>query len=87
MITGKDVVLYILSNNLEDKPVFTDGEIMGFYTIDKFAEMCGYGIETVKAKIQMGQIKGAISIGDTYLIANHEYVVKEYFRNSEGENK
>lgn len=68
MITGRDLIIYILRNGLEDEPVFEHGQFIGFYTIEKYAEVHGYGVETVKAKILMGQIKDAISVGSTFLI-------------------
>lgn len=72
MITGRDLIIYILENHLEDEPIFTDGQFMGFYTAEKFAELYGYGVETVKTWIKMGTIQNAIQIGNTYLIPRGE---------------
>lgn len=47
MITGRDLIIYILEHKLEDEPIFTDGQFTGFYTAEKFAELYGYGVETV----------------------------------------
>lgn len=69
MITGRDLIIYILENGFEDVPIFSNETFIGFYTIEQYAERSGYGVETIKAKIIMGQIEGAVSIGDTYLIA------------------
>lgn len=31
-MTGRDLILYILMNNLEDEPVFEEGKFIGFVT-------------------------------------------------------
>ena len=73
MITGRDLIIYILQNNFENEPVVNGWGFLGFWTVDKYAEYYGYGIETVKAKIEMGQIKDAVKIGETYLIPSPLY--------------
>lgn len=87
MITGRDLIIYILNNNLEDKPIFQNGTFMGYWTIEYYAQEMTVGVETVKAWINMGAIKGAIPIGGTYLIPKQELHVKEQLRTAlKGEN-
>lgn len=67
-MTGRDLIIYILQNNLEDKPVFEDGKLLGFMTIEEAAVKSGvYGIETIKAMVQLNYIP-YIKIGDMILI-------------------
>lgn len=41
-MTGRDLIVYILSNNLEDEPIFTpNGGIVGFLTADEAAVKFG----------------------------------------------
>lgn len=67
MMTGRDLIIYILENNLLDDPVFNDGKILGFMTIDEAAVKFGYGIETIKAWIQLNWVSCLI-IDNTILI-------------------
>ena len=46
-MTGKDLIIYILNNNLENEPVFKDGTFLGFKTVNEVAEECGVGKYTV----------------------------------------
>lgn len=67
-MTGRELIVYILKNHLEDEPVFQNGTFIGYVTDVKFAEMLGVGVATVRAWIMMGRIKDAIMIGDTMFI-------------------
>lgn len=71
MLTGRDLIVYILQNNLEDKPVFSeDGSLLGFMTVKETAVKFDVGVETVKTWIDMGCIP-YIRIGTVvYIPAN-----------------
>lgn len=66
MLTGRDLIVYILSNKLEDKPIFHNGKLMGFMTVDDVAVQLGVGTATVYAMCTMQKID-YICIGDTVL--------------------
>lgn len=55
-MTGRDLIIYILENNLEDEPVFKDGRLLGFKTINEVSVENGIGCETVKAWVQLDMI-------------------------------
>lgn len=55
-MTGRDLVLYILQNHLEDEPVFKDGKFMGFVTPEEVAVKCHVGTATVHAWIHQGRL-------------------------------
>lgn len=65
-MTGRDLVVYILTNKLEDKPIFHNGKLMGFMTVDELAAQLGVGKATVYAMVSMNRID-YICIGDTVL--------------------
>lgn len=57
-MTGRELIIYILQNNLEDKPVFENGEFLGFLTVDKAAAKLNVGVETMKTWLELGWIEG-----------------------------
>ena len=67
MMTGRDLIVYILENNLEDEQVFKDGVFLGFMSIEKTAEKFNVGKATVEAWIKLGNLQG-VKVGDTFLI-------------------
>lgn len=66
-MTGRDLIIYILQNNLEDTPVFEDGKLLGFMTIEEAAVKFGYGPETIKVWVQLNYIS-CLKIGNVILI-------------------
>lgn len=46
-MTGKDLIIYILENNLENEEMFKDGKFMGFMSVDEAAVKFNVGIYTV----------------------------------------
>ena len=67
-MTGRELIIYILENHLEDEPVFQNGTFVGYVSDVKFAEMLDVGVATVRAWIMMGRIKDAIMIGDVLFV-------------------
>lgn len=67
-MTGRELIMYILENHLEDEPVFKNGTFVGYVSDVKFAEILGVGVATVHAWIMMGHIKDAIMIGDVMFV-------------------
>lgn len=66
-MTGRDLILYILKNNLEDEDVFKNGSFMGFMTVEQAASKKCVGVATINTWITMGLID-YVKIGDAYLI-------------------
>ena len=67
-MTGRELIMYILENHLEDEPVFQNGAFVGYVTDKKFAETLGVGLATVHTWMALGYVKGAVTIGDiTYI--------------------
>lgn len=57
-MTGRDLILYILQNNLEDEPVFQDGKFIGMKSLEETAVRFNVGVATVKVWIDLGVIEG-----------------------------
>ena len=66
-MTGKDLIIYILENNLEDEEVFKDGELLGFMSVELAALKFGVGTSTIKVWLDLNIIQG-IKIGDKFYI-------------------
>lgn len=66
-MTGRDLVIYILQNNLEDKPVFEDGKLLGFMNVGEAALKWNVGTATIKLWFEAKVIDG-FKIGDEIYI-------------------
>lgn len=60
-MTGRELIVYILENGLEDSEMFDDGIIM---TADEKAAELATGVESVKVMRELGAIDG-LKIGNT----------------------
>lgn len=68
-MTGRDLIIYILENNLEDKPVFEDGKFIGFMTPEEAAELLDTGSATILALANLGKIDSEWVDGGVYIPA------------------
>lgn len=66
-ITGRDLMVYILQNHLEDEEIFKDGTIFpkafGFVDVEEAAAATGTGVWSIKALIALGLTYG-VTIND-----------------------
>lgn len=63
-MTGKELILYILQNNLEDTVVLKDGFFIGFMTEEEAAVKFGVGVANIRAWYYCDMLKGT-QIGDS----------------------
>lgn len=69
-MTGRELILYILENHLEDEPVYKNGRFVGFMTAEEAASRVNVGTATMFVWFAQGMIDG-IMIGRTlYIPAN-----------------
>lgn len=59
-MTGRDLILYILSNNLENEPVFKDGKFIGFITAGEAAERMNVGVATIYVWFSQKRMDGVL---------------------------
>lgn len=69
-MTGRELIIYILQNNLQDEPVFNNGEFLGFLTAEQVAAKLGFGTETIKTWAELGWVKGYSFNDELYFPAN-----------------
>lgn len=62
-MTGKELILYILQNNLENENVFENGLFVGFMTEEEAAVELGVGVAAMRTLHVTGIYKG-VMIGD-----------------------
>lgn len=70
-MTGRDLIIYILENHLEDVEIFNDETKPFLVPLDKAAVELGCWLAGVKALLSIGKIKG-IKINDKYYIFSTE---------------
>ena len=74
-MTGKDLMLYILQNDLLEVPVFKDGHFLDCLTIPDAAVHYQVGEATIRTWVSLNMIK-SIQIGDNVYIPKNEQPMK-----------
>ena len=69
-MTGRDLIIYILQNNLENEPVIKDGQVIGFMSLTKAAEKFEVGEATIFAWLKLGMLNGFELDGNVLIPAN-----------------
>lgn len=67
MLTGRDLIIYILENHLEDEPVFDDGLFLGFMSENEAAVKFEVGTATIRVWYDRGLLKG-VKLGNAIYI-------------------
>lgn len=66
-MTGKELILYILENDLENVELFSDDFSPLLIRADRMALKWECGEATIKVLVDMGKVKG-VKIGDKYYV-------------------
>lgn len=66
-MTGREYVMYILQNGLENEQIFQDGKLIGFMTVGEAAMKFDVGPETIILWVKMNMLKG-VYIGNVLYI-------------------
>ena len=66
-MTGRELILYILKNHLEDEPVFKDGTFVGFIPVNEAAAKMEVGTATILALAHQGKLE-YITVGGKHFI-------------------
>lgn len=72
-MTGRDLIIYILSNGLEDEPVFKNGKVLGFMTEVEAAAKFNVGIATIKVWCDCDMIDHVLIGKELYIPVNAEF--------------
>lgn len=70
-MTGRDLILYILANGLEDEPVFKDGKFIGFVTLSDVAKKNNVGLATVATWMHQGKLNSVTVEEGIYIPADY----------------
>ena len=57
-MTGRELILYILANGLEDEPVVKDGRLLGYMTMLDAALQFNVGTATIISWVENGLLEG-----------------------------
>lgn len=71
-MTGRDLVIYILANGLENEPIFKNGRLLGFMTIGEAAAKFNVGVNTVFVWANYNYIPSVRLGTEIYIPANTE---------------
>lgn len=76
-MTGRELIIYILENGLEDEPILKDGKFIGFMTASEVAAKMNVGVATIYTWVCQHRLQ-AVVIGDTlYIPANFKLSINE----------
>ena len=67
MMTGRDLIVYILQNGLENEPIYEDGKILGFMNEMGAAIKFGVSTATIRVWADLNTLD-AVKIGNDYYI-------------------
>ena len=69
-MTGRDLILFILENKLEDELVIKDGIFMWLMSEDEVAAKFGVGVSTVRVYNTLGMLDGIKIKDKLYFLRN-----------------
>lgn len=67
-MTGRELIIYILENNLEDQMVFSNGIFTGIMDVEQAALKFNVGVATVRAWYQLGMLPGFTMGGSLFFM-------------------
>ena len=69
-MTGRDLIIYILQNDLEDQEVYENGTFLGLISVNEAAIKFGVGVNTILAWHGLGVIDGVTVNNELYIFPN-----------------
>lgn len=69
-MTGRDLILYILENNLENEPVVKDGIFIGLMSEEEAAAKFDVGVSTIRVYNTLKMLDGIEIQGKLYFLRN-----------------
>lgn len=74
-MTGRDLIIHILENNLEDDMIFESGNIPGLITMEEAAIKYNVGLSTIRIWLNLGMLNGVMIGGRLYIPANGKLLI------------
>lgn len=71
-MTGRELIIYIMENGLENEQIYQGGRFLGFMTAIEAAIKFDVGLATVSAWVRQGMLDGLIIGGEFFIPANAE---------------
>lgn len=68
-MTGRELIIYILNNHLENEDIFKDGVLVGFESELEVAARLGFGVATVRTMYKLGILPG-------FTLGEHVFIIK-----------
>lgn len=69
-MTGRELIVYILENGLEDDPIFEDGRFIGYISANEAAQKFDVGVATIWVWVAQGKLNGVLIGGTMYIPFN-----------------
>lgn len=76
-MTGRDLIIYILENNLENEPVLKNGTFLGFMNSTEAAIKFNVGKATIETWFKLGMLEGIQLGNELYIPANAKIKIKK----------
>lgn len=73
---GRDLIIYIMQNGLENEEVFKNGSFVGFITMEEAAVKYNVGVGTIYAWMNMGRLN-YIRIGEECLVSDTNELIAD----------
>ena len=69
-MTGRELIVYILENGLEDDPIYENGRFIGYMTAMEAAQKFDVGVATIWVWAMSGKMDGLMIGGTLYIPVN-----------------
>lgn len=84
-MTGRDLIIHIMENNLEDEPILVGNRLFGTLTSGEAADQLCIGVSSLRLMYKRGLLDG-FEIGDwLYILPNKKFRnMLDWARNNKG---
>ena len=69
-MTGRELIVYILENGLEDDPIYENGKFIGYMTSVEAAQKFDVGVATIWVWVAQGKLDGLFLGGTMFIPVN-----------------
>lgn len=84
VMTGRDLMIYIIENHLEDKDVIEQGKLIGFMTEEEAAVKFGVGTTTIRVWVNQEKLPGVSVNSQLFIPFNAENPMELYEGKTQG---